>query len=146
MIQGISHITFVVGDLDRAEEVLTGVFEARKIYDSGADTFSLSKERFFLIGPADSPTWVATMEGVPLPARSYNHVAFKIADDDYDAYLERIRALGLDLREGRPRLPGEGRSIYFHDRDNHLFELHTGTLQERLARYAQGHPAATGGA
>jgi len=31
---------------------------------------------------------------------------------------------------------GEGRSIYFYDHDNHLFELHTGNLEERLARYA----------
>ncbi len=32
-------------------------------------------------------------------------------------------------------MAGEGRSLYFHDHDNHLFELHTGTLEERLARY-----------
>ena len=53
----------------------------------------------------------------------------------------RIEALGLDLRPPRPRVPGEGRSIYFHDEDNHLFELHTGTLEERLARYAKGKAA-----
>ncbi len=34
-------------------------------------------------------------------------------------------------------LGGEGHSLYFYDHDNHLFELHTGTLEERLARYAQ---------
>ena len=72
--------------------------------------------------------------------RTYNHVAFKIADGDYDQCLERVKALGLDIREGRPRVAGEGRSIYFHDHDNHLFELHTGTLSERLARYAEGKP------
>jgi hypothetical protein len=33
---------------------------------------------------------------------------------------------------------GEGQSLYFYDFDNHLFELHTGTLAQRLARYAQG--------
>jgi hypothetical protein len=42
------------------------------------------------------------------------------------------------VREGRSRVAGEGRSIYFHDHDNHLFELHTGTLGERLQRYAAG--------
>ena len=31
----------------------------------------------------------------------------------------------------------ERQSLSFHDFDNHLFELHTGTLDERLARYAQ---------
>jgi hypothetical protein len=40
----------------------------------------------------------------------------------------------------RPRVPGEGRSIYFYDYDSHLFELHTGTLGERLSRYRDGSP------
>lgn len=138
MIHGISHITFIVADLDRMEAVLVGVLAARKVYDSGADTFSLSKERFFLVGAEPNVTWIAVMEGEALPTRTYNHVAFKMDDDDYDARLGRIRDMGLEVREGRSRVPGEGRSIYFHDYDNHLFELHTGTLGERLARYAEG--------
>ena len=133
MTEGLSHITFIVADLDRMEAVLTRVLKARKIYDSGDETFSLSPERFYDIGGV----WVAVMQGDPLPARSYNHVAFKIDEADYDDRLAELRALGLDLREGRARVAGEGRSIYFHDHDNHLFELHTGTLQTRLARYAQ---------
>lgn len=137
MIHGLSHITFIVRDLDRMEEILTAVFDARKVYDSGTRPFSLSKERFFLIGEGGERVWVATMEGEPLPTRTYNHVAFKIANDEFDDYLRRIRELGLNVREGRARVPGEGQSIYFHDEDNHLFELHTGTLEERLKRYAE---------
>ncbi len=78
------------------------------------------------------------MEGEGLPSRSYNHVAFKIDEADYDAMLARIQSCGLELREARRRVDGEGRSIYFYDHDNHLFELHTGTLDERLERYARG--------
>jgi fosfomycin resistance protein FosX len=132
MIEGLSHMTFITRDLDRMEAILTGVLGARKIYDSGDATFSLSRERFF----DAAGLWIAIMEGDPLPTQTYNHVAFKIAEADYDACLARITALGLTLRESRPRVAGEGRSIYFHDDDNHLFELHTGTLAERLARYA----------
>ncbi|ACO02382.1 FosX/FosE/FosI family fosfomycin resistance thiol transferase [Brucella abortus] len=131
-------MTFIVRDLDRMEEILTTVFDARRVYDSGAETFSLSKERFFLIGNGKEPIWIATMEGEPLPTRTNNHVAFKIANNEYEAYLKRIRALGLEVREGRSRVPGEGQSIYFYDDDNHMFELHTGTLDERLKRYGQG--------
>jgi catechol 2,3-dioxygenase-like lactoylglutathione lyase family enzyme len=138
MVHGLSHITFIVRDLDRMEAILTAVLDARKVYDSGADTFSLARERFFLIGDGDDAIWIATMEGEPLPTRTYNHIAFKISDARYDTYLARVRSLGLDLREGRSRVDGEGRSIYFHDHDNHLFELHTGTLAERLQRYADG--------
>jgi catechol 2,3-dioxygenase-like lactoylglutathione lyase family enzyme len=143
MIQGLSHMTFIVRDLDRMEAILTTVLGARKVYDSGEETFSLSRERFFLAGaPGDSdapaPIWIAIMQGESLPSRTYNHVAFKIAEADYATLLERVRALGLDVKEGRSRVAGEGRSIYFHDHDNHLFELHTGTLSERLTRYAAG--------
>jgi len=133
MIEGLSHITFIVKDLDRMETMLTKVFGAKKIYDSGAGTFSISRERFFDIGGL----WIATMEGEPLPEQTYNHVAFKISDAEYDDYLDRINALGLKVRTGRSRVEGEGRSIYFYDYDNHLLELHSGTLEERLARYAK---------
>jgi fosfomycin resistance protein FosX len=54
------------------------------------------------------------MEGEQLPTRTYNHVAFRIAD-----YLLRVRTLGLEVREGRSRVPGEERSIYFYDHDRH---------------------------
>jgi len=144
MILGLSHITFIVADLDRMEEILTAVLGARRVYDSGAATFSLSPERFFLVGggPGDpdapAPIWIAIMQGEPTARRGYDHVAFRIADADYEDRLAAVRALGLDLREGRPRVAGEGRSIYFHDADGHLFELHTGTLGERLRRYAEG--------
>jgi fosfomycin resistance protein FosX len=134
MIQGLSHVTFVVRDLDRMEALLTSVLGARKVYDSGDETFSLSKERFFVAGGL----WLATMGGEPLPSRTYDHVAFKIDEADHDDLLDRVRSLGLEVREGRPRVDGEGRSIYFHDHDNHLFELHTGTLGARLSRYARG--------
>ena len=133
---GLSHMTFVVADLDAMEEILVSVLGARKVYDSGGDTFSLSEERFFEIG--DSRLWVAIMRGESLPERSYNHIAFAVDEADLDGYRDRIQALGLDLRQGRSRVEGEGRSLYFHDRDNHLFELHTGTLEQRLARYASG--------
>ncbi|MBC8037662.1 MAG: FosX/FosE/FosI family fosfomycin resistance thiol transferase [Rhizobiales bacterium] len=141
MIQGLSHMTFIVRDLDRMETILVNVLGARKVYDSGGETYSLSRERFLIAGggPGDadapSPLWIVIMEGESLPSRTYNHVAFKIAGAEYEQALMKVRDLGLHVRESRSRVEGEGRSIYFHDEDNHLFELHTGTLGERLARY-----------
>jgi len=102
MIDGLSHITFIVSDLDKMEVILMKVLDAKKIYDSGDRTYSLSKERFFNIGGI----WVATMEGEPLRDKTYNHVAFKMAVEDYDKKLQRIQALGLEVREGRSRVDG----------------------------------------
>ena len=131
MIQGISHITFVVRDLERMTEFLTFIFDAQEVYSSGKQTFSISPEKFFLI----NDLWIAIMEREPIPERTYNHVAFKITEEDFGLYAERIRSLGVDLKEGRSRVEGEGRSLYFYDYDNHLFELHTGTLNQRLQKY-----------
>ena len=137
-VAGLSHLTFIVSDLDRMERILVAVLGGRRVYDSGEASHSLSPERFYLVGKDD--LWIAVMKGEPLPARSYNHVAFKISEHDLDACRQRIETLGLEVREGRSRVAGEGRSIYFHDHDNHLFELHTGTLSERLARYGAMSP------
>jgi fosfomycin resistance protein FosX len=96
--------------------------------------FSISREKFFIVGGV----WIAIMEGGALPARTYNHVAFKIKLEEVDEYTSKLKALELEIRPPRPRVKGEGVSIYFYDYDNHLFELHTGTLNNRLARYATG--------
>jgi catechol 2,3-dioxygenase-like lactoylglutathione lyase family enzyme len=137
VIEGLSHMTFVVRDLERMTKILTGILGAREVYASGDATFSVAREKFFQVGEL----WIAVMEGEPLPARTYNHVAFKIEDVEFDSYAAKVKALGLDMRPPRPRVAGEGRSIYFYDDDNHLFELHTGTLAERLERYAKGKGA-----
>ncbi|OQW51202.1 FosX/FosE/FosI family fosfomycin resistance hydrolase [Candidatus Raskinella chloraquaticus] len=138
MIEGLSHLTLVVRDLEAMTRICVEGLGAVEVYSSLDQTFSISKEKFFLIGGM----WIAVMEGDPLPSRSYNHIAFKISEHDFEVYEERIRALGLEISAARSRVSGEGRSIYFYDHDNHLFELHTGTLEERLARYGLGREAA----
>ncbi|EAC7955962.1 FosX/FosE/FosI family fosfomycin resistance thiol transferase [Listeria monocytogenes] len=131
MISGLSHITLIVKDLNRTTAFLQNIFDAEEIYSSGDQTFSLSKEKFFLI----AGLWICIMEGDSLQERTYNHIAFQIQSEEVDEYIERIKALGVEIKPERPRVEGEGRSIYFYDFDNHLFELHAGTLEERLKRY-----------
>jgi len=139
MIEGLSHITFMVNDLDKMETMLTRVLDAKKTYDSGDKSFSISKERFFDVGGI----WIAIMEGDSLTSQTYNHVAFKMGENEYEDRLDRIQSLGLEIREGRSRVEGEGHSIYFYDYDNHMFELHSGTLEERLIRYSNDRIGST---
>jgi catechol 2,3-dioxygenase-like lactoylglutathione lyase family enzyme len=105
---------------------------AEEVYDSGSRNFSLSRERFFVLGGV----WVAAMEGQPTE-RSYGHVAFKVHEADLPILEARLRSLGVEIRPPRQRVEGEGHSLYFYDFDNNLFELHSGTLEQRLERYAR---------
>jgi catechol 2,3-dioxygenase-like lactoylglutathione lyase family enzyme len=131
MIEGLSHITFIVKDLERTSDFLTSIFDAKEIIESGEKKYSNSKEKYFLI----NGLWFVIMEGEPLPEKTYNHVALKISEKDFEKYEERVRSSGVEVLGGRPRINGEGKSLYFYDYDNHLFELHTGTLDQRLKSY-----------
>jgi len=133
-IRGVSHLTFIVRDLDRTSELFRLALGALEVYGSGDRQFSLSREKFFLLGDV----WLAFMQGEPL-GRSYRHVAFAVDDDELEQYESRLIEAGVEVKPPRPRVEGEGRSLYFYDFDNNLFELHTGTLNERLERYRSTH-------
>ena len=130
-VRDISHLTFLVRDPDRSARLFVEGLGAEEVYDSRGRNFSLSREKFLLLGGV----WIALMEGEPATP-SYRHVAFEVAEADLPAYESRLRALGSEILPSRPRVDGEGASLYFRDFDHHLFELHAGTLHERLARYA----------
>jgi catechol 2,3-dioxygenase-like lactoylglutathione lyase family enzyme len=131
-VEGISHLTFVVSDLDRMSRLLCDGLGAQEVYNSASKNFSLSRERFFVLGGV----WLAAMEGKPAE-RSYRHVAFKVQEADLPSLEARLLSLGVEIRPARQRVEGEGHSLYFYDFDNNLFELHTGTLEQRLERYSR---------
>jgi catechol 2,3-dioxygenase-like lactoylglutathione lyase family enzyme len=60
-LRAISHLNFVVRDLDRTARLLTEGLGAREVYSSAGRCFSLPREKFFLLGG----TWLAFMEGEP---------------------------------------------------------------------------------
>ncbi|WP_432803982.1 FosX/FosE/FosI family fosfomycin resistance hydrolase [Chitinibacter mangrovi] len=132
-MSGISHLTFIVKDLERMARFLCEGLGATEVYDSGAQTFSIAPEKFFLLGEL----WIAAMKGEPPTERSYQHVAFAVSEADLAAITARLITLGVEIKPPRPRIAGEAQSLYFYDFDNHLFELHTGTLAERLASYRE---------
>ena len=124
MITGISHITLIVKNMERTASFFEKIFDAREVYASPT-------AKYFLIGNI----WIALNMGKSLSERTYNHIAFAIDDSDFDEYVDRVKNIGAEILEGRGRFDAEGRSIYFYDYDNHLFELHTGSLEKRLASY-----------
>jgi len=131
-VTGLSHATFLVADLERTARLFREGLGAREVYDSAGREHSLSREKFFLLGGV----WLVAMEGAPLSEPTYRHLAFAVDADELPAFRARLLALGVEVLPGRGRIGGEGQSLYFRDYDNHLFELHAGTLDQRLAAYA----------
>ncbi len=129
-IKGLSHITFMCKDLEKTSQFLKEIFSAEEIYSSGDSTFSISKEKFFRI----AGLWDAIMEGESVD-KSYNHIACQVNESDLSILEDRIKSLGLTILPGRKRNKSEGKSLYFYDYDNHLFEFHTGNLKTRLTIY-----------
>ena len=72
MIEGLSHITFIVHDLDKMTNFLTSIFDAKEVYSSNDRTFSISREKYFLI----YDIWVAVMEGEALAEKTYHGRVF----------------------------------------------------------------------
>ena len=102
-IEGVSHITFIVRDLERMAAFLCDGLGATEVYDSKARNFSVSREKFFVLGGL----WLAAMEGVPPSERSYRHLAFKVAESELPGFEQRLRRLGVEIMPPRPRVDGE---------------------------------------
>jgi catechol 2,3-dioxygenase-like lactoylglutathione lyase family enzyme len=131
MSSAISHITFIVKDIEKTAKLFEFIFGAKIIYSSGPRTFSISPEIFLSV----NGLWIALMQGEPPAERSYNHVAFKVGPGDFAEFARRVKESGAEIKEGRSRIGGEADSLYFYDYDNHLFEIHSGTVEERLESY-----------
>ncbi len=131
-MKGISHITLICKDIVKSTQLFGDLFNAKEVYSSDEHNFSISKEKFLLI----NDLWIALMQGDSIE-RSYNHIAFHIDEDELPKYELKIQKHGLEMLQGRSRDDREGKSIYFYDYDNHLFELHTGTLETRLQFYKE---------
>ena len=67
--------------------------------------------------------------------RTYTHIAFTINEQAVEPTLHRLQSLQVEILPGRARDEKDKKSIYFLDPDGHMFEFHTGGLQDRLDYY-----------
>jgi catechol 2,3-dioxygenase-like lactoylglutathione lyase family enzyme len=130
MIESISHITFVVKDIEKSSKLFEEVFSAEKIYTSGENYRSISMEIYLLI----NGLWIALMEGEK-KMKTYHHVAFRVNHENFQKIKAKVVEMNLETLKDRHREAGEGESFYFYDYDNNLFELHCGDLRTRLNFY-----------
>ncbi|TMW70989.1 metallothiol transferase FosB [Alteribacter natronophilus] len=135
-VTGISHLCFSVSDLERSVEFYREVFGA-KLLVKGRST------AYFDLGGM----WLALNEEKDVPRRgageTYTHTAFSVNEDEFAETLLKLEELNVNILPGRERSEQDGRSVYFTDPDGHMFEFHTGTLEQRLDYYRRETPHMT---
>lgn len=127
MIQSISELALWVRDLDRAvafyRDELGFVVES---IDPGKNAFLKSEGDFLLVlFVPDDPGTVLAKEYLARtggPRGDVYHVAFRLPPDALDAFSERLKQRGLEVRG--PIAFATGRRSYFvEDPDRHYVEL-----------------------
>ena len=120
-IRGLNHITLAVSDLQKAVGFYRDVLglTLRKRWSGGA--YFEAGDFWICLSPDDA------VRREPHP--DYTHLAFDVADEEFDALATRIARAGAPVWKNDR---SEGRSHYFLDPDGHKLELHVGTLQTRL--------------
>ncbi len=146
-IRGLGPITLSVPDLAPTDAVLTAVMNMRAVRtyphpDNKAATVHVYEMGG---GGAGAELHVAVEPGVPRArpgAGGVHHVAFRTPDDDYDAWADRLKTMGMPTSGKIDRF--YFRSLYFREPNGILFEIASDgpgfdadepmeTLGERLA-------------
>ena len=126
-LQGINHICFSVSNLDASTAFYENVFGAKRLVKGRKLAYFDLEGLWIALNEED-----AKREAMP---RTYTHIAFSVAEEEFDLWPRRLRELDVTILPGRGRDEKDKRSVYFLDPDGHRFELHTGTLQDRLDYY-----------
>lgn len=119
MILGLNHITIAVSDVERSLSYYRDIlgFTAHVKWDNGA---------YLSVGEH----WFCLSIDYPCPKSDYTHIAFDIAANEFESFAKRVISFGVEVwKENK----SEGQSLYILDPDGHKLEIHSGSLQSRLA-------------
>ncbi|MDH3676384.1 MAG: VOC family protein [Anaerolineae bacterium] len=121
MITGINHITLAVRDIDESFKFYTDVLGLKPVQKSPISAYLLAGDTWIALAKDRN----ARRDHLP----EYTHIAFTVAQQDFEAMRERIFKSGI--KEWQKNWT-EGDSFYFVDPNGHKFEIHVSGLETRI--------------
>jgi len=118
MIEGLSHITIAVSDLDQSVGFYKNIV-GLKVHVVWAQGAYLSA----------GDLWFCLSVDELCEKTDYTHYAFTVAAEEFHSFCKNLKSKGVvEWRENS----SEGDSMYFLDPDGHKLEIHVGNLESRL--------------
>jgi catechol 2,3-dioxygenase-like lactoylglutathione lyase family enzyme len=126
-VTGVSELVLEVVDLEAAEEFYAGVLGLPVV-----DRWPQREAIWVMAGTRTRiGLWRPQVGLAGGRGGLHVHFALHIAEEDYDAAVERLRSRGMSLQE--TQFEGAGRSVYVDDPDGNVVELWTWDVAGHLS-------------
>jgi catechol-2,3-dioxygenase len=122
-VTGVNELVLEVVDLERAEH-----FYSKLLGLPVVERWEHRDVIWVLAGATRIGLWKPQVGVAGGRGGIHVHYALQIADEDYEATVERLRACGLEVFEDDF---GDSRAAYVTDPDGNVVEFWTGNLSER---------------
>lgn len=122
-VTGVNELVLEVVDLERAEH-----FYSKLLGLPVVERWEHRDAIWVLAGATRIGLWKPQVGVAGGRGGIHVHYALQIADEDYEATVERLRACGLEVFEDDF---GDSRAAYVTDPDGSVVEFWTGDLSER---------------
>ncbi|MCR8994936.1 VOC family protein [Brevibacillus laterosporus] len=127
-VVGFSHVTLQVSNLEQSLRFYCEKLQMKMVHQGRTDAY-------LEWGSA----WICLLERpeifpIKLEQQHLHHCAFYINEENFDIAVDLLRKREIMLVKG-PIFRGGGKSVYFHDPDKIMLELHTSTLHQRMSNW-----------
>ena len=122
-VTGVNELVLEVVDLERAEH-----FYSKLLGLPVVERWEHRDAIWVLAGATRIGLWKPQVGVAGGRGGIHVHYALQIADEDYEATVERLRACGLEVFQDDF---GDSRAAYVTDPDGNVVEFWTGDLSER---------------
>ncbi|WP_091740290.1 VOC family protein [Marininema mesophilum] len=127
-VKGFNHITIRVSDLKASLDFYEGILQMDVAHRGRKDVYLEWGDAWICLIESEK------VDSIVDKTVGIDHVAFSIADEDFDEAVHRLQSFGVHIIRG-PEERGGGQVVNFLDPDHTQLELFTGTLEKRMKKW-----------